>query len=150
MVVPGDVTVALTGVGPAVGLGTLTPVITPDAQPGKSHTDLTVRQMLVDYYTVAFAKKLEQPPQYAPISKPAIKVRREISESVEDLPAVRATRVAKVAERVIAKSSPAAVAALVQDALKFNTLVLDFQTFEREQARRRQEDEELLFIATIL
>jgi hypothetical protein len=106
--------------------------------------------MLVDYYTVAFAKKLEQPPQYAPISKPAIKVRREISESVEDLPAVRATRVAKVAERVIAKSSPAAVAALVQDALKFNTLVLDFQTFEREQARRRQEDEELLFIATIL
>lgn len=157
MVVPGDVTAALTGAEVITGLGTLTPVITPDQQPGKSHTDLTIRQMLVDYYTVAFAKKLDQPQVIAEptakqkLSRPSAKIQKVLQSAKTEVPSVRAARVAEAAELVAAKVAPDILADLTQSALKFNTLVLDFQAFEREQQRRRERDDaDLLLLASVL
>lgn len=155
VVVPGDVTVALTGTGTALGLGTLTPVV--QGQPGKSHTDLVIRQVLVDYYTKAFEKPVvtqaEAPKQVAVakiVQKPAVK-KQPAAVPVRS-PIIEKLMATAVTDRQNLLYSVPVPKDLVTLALKSDTLNLDFSAFAKEQEtlKRRREDEDLLLLATIL
>jgi hypothetical protein len=154
----GDVTVALTGVGAVAGVGTLSAV--PQPSTGKSHTDLYIRQMLVDYYTKAFEKKFEEsikPDAINPDTGIPVSAKKRKVLSLKKTP--EPTRVAEAvarAEPTLQNTPEIVVADLIDSALKFNALVFDFEAFaaeqrqKHEQYRRQREDDELLLFMSVL
>lgn len=117
----------------------------------RNHLNLTLRQMLVDYYEKAFEKKkLEEAPvgkrKTLTLKKPDAK-EAEIQERT-----VKVSQMLAKAEESLANKNDALVAQLVDSAIKSGRLVTNFDDFERERAARqkRRDDDDLLLYSTIL
>lgn len=123
-----------------------------EPQPGKSHTDLYVRQLLIDYYTVAFEKKFEEavaPDAAIPVSAKKRKVLRLPKPVPQGQVEATVDRVQPMLQNIPEKT----VAELVDSALKSTALVFDFRQFEQSQReaqkrRRARDDEEVLVLAS--
>lgn len=117
----------------------------------KNHLNLTLRQMLVDYYEKAFEKKKIEA---APIGKRKTLTLKKIDAKEVEIQE-RTTKVSEMlakAEESLANKNDARVAQLVQSAIKSGQLVTNFDDFERERAARqkRRDDDDLLLYSTIL
>jgi hypothetical protein len=139
--VGGDVTLQLSGNTSSFFAGQLTPVI---AGTGKSHTSLYIKQVLVDYYTEAFKRPEVIEKVRAESLRKSTKLIRQAE--VDDLPKIEA--LIEKAEKELAEQPDVVVANLVESALKFNSLVTDFNDFAKK--RRQQEDLELLLFSMVL
>jgi hypothetical protein len=130
----------------------LTPQLAGD---GKSHTNLYIRQMLVDYYTKEFEKQEPAPPpQPTPVAaraKPQAKapppLRTTVAQRVQ-------SSVAEVEAILASHPEPEPLQREIAEALKYDTLALEFAGFLAHHKaiaeRRKRENQELLLFAMVL
>jgi len=154
MVAPGDLTVALTGVGMTVNTGLMVGSVTPDPGNGKSGVN---RMWLIEYYTKEFAKKA--PVVAVPGGLTAAAKRKAVKKAVAAREAQIEALAAKAESDLEALAQGVADAAaaqqftynLIRQATLRHAPETDFlQIAQDYRKRQKQEDDDLMLFAMVL
>ena len=154
LVAPGDVTVALTGVGVALDIGLLTPTVTPDPGNGKSGVN---RMWLIEYYTREFARKAPEAtiPEGLTVAAKRKAVKKAAAAREVQIEALAAKAEADL--EVLAQGIKDTRAAqqftynLIQQAQRQPEPEVDFMQIAGDYRKRIQrDDDELLLLSMVL